>query len=187
MLHVQLHHIAQEPAHDPRGFGRNGAGCGHLDSVVAEIRQPQFAQEQAAIGVRVGAHAAGALRGKVGQLGPEPAVVVEELRRSVALHPLFENAHMGGVLVHLAHRHLVRAPVVFGALAIDFFRARPALRCAKHDHRPARTFLKPFSTRIRFDALNFDDDLIQGGGHQLVHFFRLIPLDEIRRVAIAAE
>ena len=47
--------------------------------------------------------------------------------------------------------------------------------------------MKPFSTRIRFDALNFADDLVQGGGHQLVHLFRLMPLDEIRRVAIAAE
>src|SRR6516165_5540122 len=41
--------------------------------------------------------------------------------------------------------------------------------------------------RIRFDALNFVDDLIQGGGHELVHLFRLMPLNEIRRVAIASE
>ncbi len=186
-LHVQLHHIAQEPAHDARRFGRNGAGCGHLDSVITEIRQPQFAQQQAAIGVRVGAHAAGASRGKVGQLGPEAAAVVEQLRGSVALHPLFEDAHMGRVLVHLAHRHLVRAPVVLGALAIDFFRARPALGCAKHDHRPARAFRETILDAHPLDALNFADDLVQGGGHQLVHLFRLIPLDEIRRVAIAAE
>ncbi len=66
-LHVQLHHIAKEPAHDSRGFGRRGAGCGHLDGVVTEIREAQFAEQQAAIRVRVGAHAASASRGKFGQ------------------------------------------------------------------------------------------------------------------------
>ena len=77
--------------------------------------------------------------------------------------------------------------VGYARVAIDLFRTGPALRCAQHDHRPARTFLETVSTRIRFDALNFPDNLIQRGGHQLVHFFRLIPLDEIRRVAVTAE
>ena len=144
-LHVQLHHVAQEPAHDPRRLGRDGAGCGHLDGVVAEIRQPQIAQQQAAIGVRVGAHAAAASRGELGQLGSEPAAVVEELLGPVALHPLFEDAHVRRVLVHLAHRHLVRAPVVLGALAVDLLRAGPALGCAQHDHRPARALREAVS------------------------------------------
>ena len=168
-------------------FGGYGARCGHVDSVIAVIRQPQFAQEQSAIGVRVGAHATCASRGKVRQLGAEPADVIEQLCRSVALHPLFEEAHMGRVSVHLAHRHLVRAPVVLGALAIDLLRTGPALGCAEHDHRPAGAFPKTISTRSRFDPLNFPDDLIHGRGHQLVHFVRLIALDEIRRVAVTAE
>ena len=165
----------------------DGTGFGHIDSVISEIRQAQFAQQQSTIGVRVSAHATVALRGKLGQLRAKPAAVIEELFRSIAFHPLFEEAHMGRVLVHLAHRNLVRAPVILGALAIDLFRTGPALGCAQHDHRPARTLLETFSTRIRFDALNFPDDLVQGGGHQLVHFFRLIALDEIRRVAIATK
>ena len=94
---------------------------------------------------------------------------------------------MGRVRVHLAHRHLVRAPVVLGALAIDLFRTGPALGCAEHDHRPAGAFLETISTRSRFDVLNFPDDLIHGRGHQLVHLFRIIPLDEMRRVAVTAE
>ena len=130
-----------------RRFGGYGAGCGHVDSVIAEIWQPQFAQEQPAIGMRVGAHATGASRGKVGQLGAELADVIEQLCRSVALHPLFEETHMGLILVHLAHRHLMRAPVVLGALAIDLFRTGPALGCAEHDHRPAGAFLETISTR----------------------------------------
>ena len=137
-FHVQLHDIAQEPAHHAGGFGRDGAGCGHLDSVITEIREPQFAQQQAAIGVRIGAHAAGALRRELGQFGPEAAVAVEQFRGLVALHPIFEDPHMSGVLVHLAHRHLMRAPVALGAPAVDLFRAGPALGRAHHDHRPAR-------------------------------------------------
>ena len=78
---------------------------------------------------------------------------------------------MGRVFVHLAHRHLVRAPVILGALAIDFFRARPALGCAKHDHRPAGPLRETILTCVAFDALNFTDDGVEGVGHQLVHRF----------------
>ena len=94
---------------------------------------------------------------------------------------------MRRVFVHLAHRHLVRAPEILGALAIDFFRARPALRSTQHDHRPAWAFAKAIPTRVGFDALNLTDDSVEGLGHQFVHLFRLMSLDEIRRVAVAAE
>ena len=94
---------------------------------------------------------------------------------------------MGRVLVHLAHRHLVRAPVALGALAVDLLRAGPALGRAQHDHRPARAFRETILTRVGLDALDFADDRVQRGGHQLVHLLRLVALDEIRRVAIAAE
>ena len=69
-LHVQLHHVTQEGAHDPGGLGGDGPGGGHRDRVVPEVREPQISQEHAAIGVRVGAHAAGAHRREVGQLAP---------------------------------------------------------------------------------------------------------------------
>ena len=73
-----------------------GAGCRHLDGVVAEVGQAQVAEEQAAVGVRVGAHAAGALRG---ERRPARALrrpsVVEELLGLVALHPLLEDAARG--------------------------------------------------------------------------------------------
>ena len=94
---------------------------------------------------------------------------------------------MSRVLVHLAHRNLVRAPIIFGALAINLFRARPSLRGAKHNHRPAGPILEPILTRVSLDALNFADHLLQGGRHQFVHFFRLVSLDEIGRVAITTE
>ena len=35
--------------------------------------------------------------------------------------------------------------------------------------------------------LNFADDLVQSGGHQLMHFFRFVSLDKIWSIAITAE
>src|SRR5262249_60814380 len=66
-------------------------------------------------------------------------------------------------------------------------RAGPALGCAKNDHRPAWARLDTVFPRIRLNAMNFVDDRVQRGGHELMHLLRLIPLDEVRRVAIAAE
>src|ERR1700737_4532318 len=101
--------------------------------------------------MRIGTHTAGALRGEFGQFGPEAAVAVEELLGLIALHPLFEDAHMCRVLVHLPHWHLVRAPVTLGASAIDFLRARPALGRAKHDHWPVGALGKTILMRVGLD------------------------------------
>ena len=113
-------------------------GARHRDGIVAEVGQAQILEQETAVGVRVGAHAALALGGEGGQLGLERAVGVKELLRPVALHPVFEDLDVVGVLMHLPHRHLVGAPVALGPLAIDLLRAGPALGRAQHDHRPAR-------------------------------------------------
>ena len=168
-------------------FGRDGAGCGHIDSVITEIGEPQLAQQQAAVGVRVGTHAAHAPRWEVGQFGPQPAVAVEQFRGSVALHPIFEDTHMIRVLVHLAHRHLMRPPVALGAPAVDLFRTSPSLGRAQHDHRPAGAFAETILACIGLDAPDVADDRVERGGHQLVHGLWLIPLDEVRGVAITSE
>src|SRR5262245_30267422 len=91
------------------------------------------------------------------------AVGIEQLVRPVAFHPLFENAHMSRILVHLAHWHLVRAPIVLGAFAVDLLRAGPPLGRAKHDHRPAGTLLETVLTRVGLDALNVGDNGIERG------------------------
>ncbi len=69
-------------------------GAWHVHSVIAEIGQAEVAQEHAAIGMRIRAHAARAFGRKRGQLRSKPALVVEQLFRPVALHPFFENAHV---------------------------------------------------------------------------------------------
>ena len=122
---------------DARRLGRHRARLVDVDRVVAEVGQPQVAEQQAAVGVRVRAHAALALRRERGELGHELPARVEQLVRAVAPHPLLEHGDVLG-LVHVAHRNLVAAPVALAELAVDLARTRPALRRAQHDHRPGR-------------------------------------------------
>ena len=90
LLLVQLDDVAQELAEHHRVLGVDGAGRRHVDRMDAEVGHLQIAQQQAAIGVRIGAHAPVALRRQLGQLGDQPPAVVEQLLGPVALHPAFE-------------------------------------------------------------------------------------------------
>src|SRR5262249_1573544 len=111
-------------------------------------------KKQATVSVRIGAHTASAFRRQLRELGEELAVIVEQLLGHVALHPFFKYAHVARLLVHLPHWHLMGAPIVFSAFAVDFFGARPALRRAKHDHGPPRPVVGAVSTRTSFNALD---------------------------------
>src|SRR5215475_12134536 len=104
--------------------------------------------------MRIGAHAASALRRKLRELGDELAVIVEQLLGLVALHPFLEYAHVGRLLMHLAHWHLVSAPIVLSAFAVDFLRARPTFGRAKHDHGPPRPAVGAVPTRISLNPLD---------------------------------
>ena len=183
---IELDHVADELALDARGFAFHGAGLRHVHRVIAKIRQAQVAQQEAAVGVRIGAHAALAFRGQFREFGTELAGLVEQLLRAIALHPLFQNLHMPR-MAHLAHRHLVRAERALGRFAIDHLRAGPALRRAQDHHGPARSFLEPIGAGVVLDALNLGDRGVERGGHELVHLHRVVALDEIGRVTVAAK
>ena len=111
----------------------------HLDGIVAKIRQFEFALQQSAIGMRIGAHAPLARRRERLQI---PAAAgrssSNSFSGSIAAHPLLEQSQMLGVAARVGDRHLVRAPEPLDLQAIDFFRAGPALGTAQHDHRPVR-------------------------------------------------
>ena len=91
------------------------------------------------------------------------------------------------VAAHRAHRHLVRAPVALFPLAVDLLGTGPALWRAHDDHRPDRAFRKSFLPRIGLDAPDLADHGFERGRHELVHHSRVIPFDEMRRVAVAAK
>ena len=146
-LGVQPHHVAQELAGDARRFGLDGARRRHRDGIVAEVGQCQVPQQQAAVGVRVRAHAPVALGRQGGELGQQPAVRVEQLLGPIAPHPLFEHVQMVRLGSQLAERHLVRAERAFDRLAVDDLRSGPAFRRAQHDHRPDRPLAKTAAAR----------------------------------------
>ncbi len=100
---------------------------------------------------------------------------------------MLEELHVGGVLVHLTHRHLVGAPVVLRALAVDLLGTGPALGRAQDDHGPARTRRVAVPTRVGLDPPDLGDDRVEGARHELVHLLRFVTFDEIGRVTVASE
>ncbi len=128
LLAVQLRHIAQEAPEHMRVADAAHPRRGHVDRVVAEIRHPQVAQQNAAVGVGIRAHAPFALGRKFGQFRLQAALLVEEFFRPVAPQPVFQQLEvfgMGGRVI--GERHLVRAEGAFNLQAIDHLRPGPAL------------------------------------------------------------
>ena len=127
VLLVESHHVAEELAQHlgVPGVHRAGGGDGH--GVVAEVGHAQVVQQQPAVGVGVGPHAALAVGGQLGQLGPEPAGGVEQLLGAVAAHPVLQHLEVLGVLGVHHHRHLVGPEGPLDRQPVDHLRARPAL------------------------------------------------------------
>ena len=88
LVRIQLQHIADVLALDARRLGVNAARLRHLHSVGAEVRQAQVAEQQAAVGVRVGAHAPLAFGGQLRQLRIKRAVGVEQCGELRCVHPI---------------------------------------------------------------------------------------------------
>ena len=185
---VQLDHVAKEPAEHVHVAGLDGGGRGHAHRVVAEVRHAQLAQQFPAIGVGIGTHPSVALRAQLGQFGQEPAALVEELFRLVAPHPALELLEMlGRSRGRHGERHLMGPERALDRQAIDEFRSGPALERSEDDHRPARASGVALDAGVVLDLPDLLDHPIEGRGHRLMHLLRLVPLDEVRRPAVAEE
>ena len=141
VVRIEPHHIGEPLPEHPGRFGDGRTGRGHLHGVVAEVRQPQVFEQQAAIGVRVVAHPQVAARGQTGHPRLQRAVVVKQLLGAVGGQPVGEHLQVLRSVAGAGQRHLVRAPRSGGLLAVDVGRAGPALRRAEHNHRPGRPAL----------------------------------------------
>ena len=86
----------------------------------------QVAQQQAAIGVGIGAHAPLTVRRQRGQLGAQTTVLVEQLCGPVAAQPVFQQLQVPG-LIGRVQWHLMRTKVALDGLAVDLLRSCPAL------------------------------------------------------------
>ena len=184
-VHVLAHDVAHERAEHGHVLRLDGAGRRHGLLIRAEVRHAQLAQQQAAVGVGVRAHAALPLRREGLQLGDERAVVVKELLGVVAAQPLLELHEVLG-LVH-RDRHLVRAERPLHLPAVHFLRAGPALRRAEHDHRPVGARGVVRGARVLLDGVDLLDGPVHRLGHFRVHFGGVVALDEARLPPAAAE
>lgn len=72
-------------------------------------------------------------------------------------------------------------------MALPSTRTGPALGRAQDDHGPTWTGLETEGAGVVLDALDVSDHGVERGGHELVHLCRIVALDEIGRIAIAAE
>ena len=158
----------------------------HRHRVVAEVRQPQVAQQEAAVGVGIGAHATLPGGSQFRKLGNEPARLVEQFVRPIASQPLLQEPHVARS-DHVADRDLMRAKSAFDLLPVHRLRAGPTLWRAQNDHGPARTLREPLRTSIALDAANLGDDGVERCRHLLVHVHRVIALDDIGHVPVAVE
>ena len=169
------------------GLADRRTGVGDVDRIVAEVRQSQVAQQQAAVGVRVGAHPPVASRSMGDDLRAWASVVIEQRRRPVAEHPLLEEVEVVGVGAHAVEGHLVRPPRALDLLAIDLPRSGPALGGAQDDHRPGP--VPPFGMLAVLDADLADD--VQGDVERLrqlaVDVGRVVAGDRQDLVPVALE
>ena len=127
LLTVQLGHIAQERPEHMRVADAEHSRRGHGFGVVAEIRHAQVAQQHAAVGMRIRAHASFALGRQFGQFRFQAALRIEEFLRPVAPQPVFQQLEVFGMGGRVGERHLVRPEGAFNLQAIDHLRPRPAL------------------------------------------------------------
>ena len=127
VFRIHFRHVADELALDAGRLAFHRPGPGRLHRVIAEIRQAEVMQQEAAVGVGIGAHTALAFRRELGKFGAQFAGFIEQLLWPVTSQPRFQNLHMPR-MTHVAHRHLMRAERAFGAFAIHDLRAGPAFR-----------------------------------------------------------
>src|SRR5271165_6636520 len=119
---VEARDIAKEFAEHQRVLCADRAGRRDGHRVVAKVRHLQIAQKNSAVGMRVGAHTARALRRKFGELGLQRSVGVEELFRLVALHPAFQELDMVGMRGVNEQGNLMRPKRAFNLQAVDDLR-----------------------------------------------------------------
>src|SRR6478609_1129365 len=137
--------------------------------------------------MRIGAHAARALRSKFAQFSNQAPVGFKELLRPVAAQPGLQDSQTLRVVADVREWNLMRTPGTFCLVSLYGFWTGPALRRPQHDHRPARALRLARGTRFALDRTNAPDSLIQCGSHLLVHFGRIGTFDEDRCIAVADE
>ena len=164
IIGIHPKHVAQEFAQLARRLGNHLPGTGNRKCVLVVVRQIECHRDAPTVGMRIGAHAAIFPRGQLGQLGNQPAPLIEKLVRVVALQPGFEHLEMFGIVAHIGQRNLVRAKRSFHGQSVDHLGTGPTLGRAQHDHRPPRAFRKSFGAGVLLNRVDLPIAAIQRGG-----------------------
>ena len=94
LLAVAGEHVAEELAEPAGGLVQRASRLRDGHGVLGEVRKVERLEQAPPVRVRVGTHAALPFGGELAELGDETALLVEELVRPVAPHPLLELAQM---------------------------------------------------------------------------------------------
>ena len=156
--------------------------------IVGQVERPEHA---AAVGVRIRAEPAVAAGRERGQLGAQPAPVVEQLLRSIVPHPAVEHRQVGGIFPHAVHRHLVRAEGALDRQAVHRPGPGPALGRAEHDRGPPRSRkargVDAGTSGLRLDGPDPGVAIVEDLGEARVHHQRVLAFHEMRVPAVAAQ
>ena len=175
---VQLHDVAKKLPKTRVASEVTVPGLGDLDLIVAKIRHDQIFQQQSAIGVRIRAHSARALRARVPPV-PESACHSDRtVPRAGSFSSTLPALPMrSGLLARSDKRHLVRAPGSFDRLAVHYLRGRssPSV-CASRSSATRGESLTAGVRRVCLNSADFFEDRVQCGGHQLMHGRRIVAL-----------
>ncbi len=163
------------------------ARLGYIHRIVGKVGHPQVAQQHAAIGIGIRAHAALAARRQRRQFRLQTALLVEQLLGTITAQPTLQLPQMLWILGRVGQRDLVRPEGSFIRLAVDRLGSGPPLGRCEYDHGPARPFRLAMYAAIRLYLPNLLHGGIQCRRHCLVHRHRLIPLHKVRSPAVAAQ
>ena len=162
------------------------AGREHVDGVVAEVREPQVVQQQAAVGVRVGAHpplARGCDRHRLRRAGARARRRAPRAGRSAST-PRGRWTCSGFSASWASGTWCARKVPSTGRPSTSLGPVQPfGVRRTIIGQR-GRSLLPPVA-RVVLDPPDLVDDLVERGGHRLVHRLGLVALDEPRAVAVA--
>ena len=174
VVHVLSQDIGGVLTKDAGGLGGAPAvallGNGNLVGV--DIGQLKLATDLTAVCVGVGADAQLTGRHKGRHLGAHLALGRKELLGLVGAQPLAKHAEVLVGVLGARQRHLMRAPGVFGLLAVDLLGAGPTLGRAEHDHGVGRTdhglARGGLGLSGGLDVADLVKDLFKQGGEALV-------------------
>src|SRR5829696_1966027 len=183
-IQVEFHNVSQKAPENARCLCVNSSGSWNCHGVIAIVWQLQILEEQTAIRMRVGAHAALALRRQFGKFRSQLSCLVKQFLGLIAPQPLFQHSQVLRILCGLRQWDLMRTKCSLDRFAIDELWPGPTLRRAENNHGPLRASSTITLARISLNRSNLVKDRIESGRHQLMHCCGFVTFNEMRSIPV---